>query len=433
MHRIFLYIKVMKEDFLHFVWRFRKLNVSNLKTSDGEEVKILNFGTYNTLAGPDFSNALLIIGTQQWAGTVEMHLNSSGWYAHAHEKDVNYNNVILHVVWEHDVEVFNSQKQKLPTLVLKNYVNVSLQEQYHKLNHYKYKFIPCENELKGIDAFVLDSWMERLYIERLEEKSALITGFLEQSKNNWEAVLFRLLMKNFGGNINGASFLSIADSFDFSVVQKVSHHVLLLESLLFGQAGLLQSDLPSAYELELRKEYRFLKSKFALSDVGVMHPQFFKLRPPNFPTIRLSQIANLFHKHPRLFTDLMDCKSAEEMKRLLQTETSAFWQEHYTFQKSHEKRSKKTTDSFLELMIINTVIPLQLCYQKALGKYANEELIKITLQLSLEKNHIIDGFKKFGITKNTALHSQAMIQLYKQYCTSKKCLQCAVGTKLMRS
>lgn len=422
----------MREDFLHFVWRFKKLNLAELKTTDGLTVEVLNFGSYNTLSGPDFFNAMVVIGGQQWAGNIEMHLNSSDWYAHHHEKDAHYNNVILHVVWNHDVEVFNSNKQKLPVLVLKDYVDNGLISNYHKLLLYKYKFINCETEIGKLDGFLIQNWQERLYIERLEEKSVLIFELLAQTKNNWEEVLFKLLMKNFGGNINGPSFLEVANSFEFSVFQKVNHDLVLSEALLFGQAGLLTSEAPSAYESLLMQQYHFLQSKFGFKKPAASPPQFFKLRPPNFPTVRLSQIAMLFGKNPRLFSELMQCKAPIAMKEILRTRTTEFWETHYTFTKLHPAKSKITPNAFLELIIINTVLPLQFCYRKRSGTNDVEGLLSMAAGLLPEKNTITNNFGKLKLPDDSALQSQAWLQLYKHYCTKNRCLHCAIGAKLIR-
>ncbi|WP_093025635.1 DUF2851 family protein [Pustulibacterium marinum] len=422
----------MKEDFLHFLWRFKKLSLNNLKTSLGESVEIQKFGSYNTLAGPDFFNASLVIAGQHWVGNVEMHLKSSDWFAHGHEKDPNYNNVILHVVWEDDVEIFNANNQPVPTLLLKDYVSHDLLNSYQKFIYHSYSFINCENEITSVDDFILSNWKERLFIERLEQKSILIKELLSKSKNNWEAVLFQLLMKNFGGNINGESFLSIAQSFEFATFQKSTQSLKQLESLLFGQALLLTSEIPSSYEKSLQDEYKFLKSKFQLSNLGVLSPQFFKLRPPNFPTIRLSQLANLYASHSQIFSLLMTTTNRSDLQHVLKVSTSEFWNTHYTFSKESKRVKKTVSDAFINLIIINTIIPLQFCYQQSKGKLDTEILLKLAEEIPSEKNTVINNFSKLKIASNSAKDSQSLLQLYKQYCSKTRCLHCAVGTKLMK-
>lgn len=428
----FFYFQKMKEDFLHFLWRFKKFNFQNLQTTHAESIAVIAFGSYNTLSGPDFSNATIDIGKQRWVGNVEMHLKSSDWFLHGHEKDEAYNNVILHVVWEDDVQVFNMHNQPIPTLVLQPYVAKDVLNQYQQLLFHKYSFINCERSISEIDLFIFTTWKERLFIERLEEKAMFIQQLLNATQNNWEAVLFWMLMKSFGGNINGESFLSIAQSIDFSIVQKSTHSLVQLESLLFGQAGLLVSEIPSAYEVELQKEYQFLVAKFRLSQTGVIPPQFFKLRPPNFPTIRLSQLSNLYATHAQLFSNLMSCSSRAQLQEILKVSASEFWKTHYTFQKESKKVPKKLSNSFIDLIIINTVIPLQFCYQRFKGSLQTESLLQLATQIPSEKNTVISKFDTLTITSNSAKDSQSLLQLYKQYCSKNKCLQCVVGTKLMK-
>lgn len=428
----FFYFQKMKEDFLHFLWRFKKFNFQNLQTTHAESIAVIAFGSYNTLSGPDFSNATIDIGKQRWVGNVEMHLKSSDWFLHGHEKDEAYNNVILHVVWEDDVQVFNTHNQPIPTLVLQPYVAKDVLNQYQQLIFHKYSFINCERSISEIDLFIFTTWKERLFIERLEEKAMFIQQLLNATQNNWEAVLFWMLMKSFGGNINGESFLSIAQSIDFSIVQKSTHSLVQLESLLFGQAGLLVSEIPSAYEVELQKEYQFLVAKFRLSQTGVIPPQFFKLRPPNFPTIRLSQLSNLYATHAQLFSNLMSCSSRAQLQEILKVSASEFWKTHYTFQKESKKVPKKLSISFIDLIIINTVIPLQFCYQRFKGSLQTESLLQLATQIPSEKNTVISKFENLTVTSNSAKDSQSLLQLYKQYCSKNKCLQCVVGTKLMK-
>lgn len=422
----------MKEDFLHFLWKFKKLDFTQLKTTEGCNLYIERFGTYNTLSGPDFSNAIVIIDRQYWAGTVEMHLKSSDWFAHGHEKDPAYNNVILHVVWEHDVEVFNSNNQTLPVLELKHYTSLGILNDYQKLLYHKYHFINCEKQLQHTNDFVRSSWLERLYFERLEEKSKLVKQLLKETDNNWEAVLFQMLMKSFGGNINGASFLSIAQSVNFSHVQKLFQNPVQLESVFMGQAGLLSSDIPSAYEKLLSKEYAYVKHKFGLSNTGVLPPQFFKLRPYNFPTLRLSQLAQLYHQHQQLFSLVMSLDKISDYHKVLEVQTSEFWEDHYTFQKQSKRVKKKLSSNFIQLLIINTLIPLRFSYMKYKGEEDMEKLMNLMMALPAEKNAVVAGFKSYKLNVQNALESQSLVQLYHRYCKAHKCLQCSLGVNILK-
>lgn len=283
----------MQEDFLHYVWKHKAFSSILLKTASGESIVILKLGEHNHNSGPDFFNAQLNIDSQLWAGNVEIHIKSSDWYVHGHEKDKAYDNVILHVVWEHDTEVFRSDNSVIPTLELKQYVDVNLLTNYKALIQSK-SWINCETHYPEVDDFILNNWIERLYIERLERKSNDILKLLKESKNDWEAVLFKMLLKNFGLKVNGEAFFSLANSVDYTIIRKLQNNILDLEALLFGQASLLEDDVQELYFLDSKERYQYLVQKFQLNNQGVLPLQFFRLRPPNFPTIRLSQFANLF-------------------------------------------------------------------------------------------------------------------------------------------
>jgi len=306
----------MQEDFLHYIWKYKKFALSNLKTTAQEPVAILQVGMHNHNTGPDFFNAQIKIADQLWAGNVEIHIKSSDWFLHNHEQDKNYDNVILHVVWQHDTEIHRKDNTVIPTLVLKDVVSKSALQNYQKLFSKKQKWINCENDFASVNSFVVSNWLERLYFERLERKSADIAQLLQSSKNNWEAVLFKMLAKNFGLKVNGDAFLSLASSIDFNVIQKLQSKQHSLEALLFGQADLLQLEVQDLYYLELKKEYLFLKQKFGLSSQAVIPLQFFRLRPPNFPTIRISQLANVYSTHTNLFSKVIHAQNKEDLYAL---------------------------------------------------------------------------------------------------------------------
>ncbi|MCX2679704.1 DUF2851 family protein [Galbibacter sp. EGI 63066] len=421
----------MKEDFLHYIWKFKKLPTSQLSTEEGENITLISIGTHNRNAGPDFLNAQLRIGEQHWAGNVEIHLKSSDWYLHNHEKDPAYNNVILHVVWEHDVEVFNQSNVAIPTLVLKDRVKEETLTTYQQFLHQKTGFINCEKSINTIDEFLRKRWLERLFFERLASKSAFIDQELEDATQDWEAVLFKMLMKNFGLKVNADAFHDIACHLPFSVVRKNKDNLFALEALLFGVSGLLEGESVDTYFTTLKKEYTYLKKKYQLTNSSVA-VQFFKLRPSNFPTIRLSQIAALYHKESSLFQQLMQAKSPAALYELFQVSASTYWDTHYTFDKeSKTQRKKKLTRNFIDLLIVNTVVPLKFCYAKSKGEDANEALLKLIEGVKKEENTIISSFENTGLLPSSALESQGLLQLYNNYCTKNKCLQCEIGVKLM--
>ncbi|MGZ9734143.1 DUF2851 family protein [Flavobacterium sp. GNP002] len=421
----------MKEDFLHYLWKFKKFDVLNLKTVNNEEITIVNVGQYLELAGPDFFNAQIVIGTQKWAGNVEIHLKSSDWYVHHHEKDVGYENVILHVVWEHDVAVFRSDNSEISVLELKNYVEKATVENYQSLMTPK-SWIFCEKQLKDVDVFALQNWQERLFFERLERKSQPIFDLLEQTNHDWEGVLFCLLAKNFGLNTNGEIFYKMAQSLSFSIIRKESFEVENLEALIFGAAGLLDSEKEDNYFKDLKFRYFYLLHKYQMEKVCLEPVQFFKHRPDNFPTIRLSQLANLYHSKQNLFSKISSLNSLKSTYELFQITASEYWQSHYQFDKESPIKKKTLSKSFIDLIVINTIIPIQFAFAKSQGKEISEDLISFLNEVAAEKNAIIEKFTSFGILSKTAFETQSLLQLKNEYCNKSKCLECAIGMELMK-
>ena len=425
----------MQEDLLHYLWKFKKFDFTNTITSDGIELSILEVGSHNYNSGPDFFNAKIEIEDQLWAGNVEIHIKSSDWYLHGHEKDPNYDNVILHVVWEDDMDIFRKDNSTIPTLELKNIVNPRTIQAYDSLllNGTK-KWINCEKNFFRFDDFTLDNWLERVYFERLEKKSIRILEMLQKSENNWEEVLFKSLLKNFGSKVNGDAFESLSNHIDFKVLQKIGASQFNLEALLFGQARLLEEkNSQEPYYQSLQKEYYYLKSKFELDNSLVQAPRFFRLRPDNFPNIRLSQFSNLMSNNPRLFSKIIEAKNKENIYELFQAEASEFWNTHYSFNKTHKPKSKKLTKKFIDLIIINTIVPLKYCYLRSVGEFEEVEVLGIIQNLLPESNSIITRFEQVRpkIASN-AMRSQALLQLKNEYCDKNRCLQCGLGAKLIQ-
>lgn len=422
----------MKEDFLHYLWRFKKFETLNLETAQKESVTIIKTGDYLELAGPDFFNAQIKIGNQKWAGNVEIHLKSSDWYLHNHEKDPAYENIILHVVWENDTPIFRENNTEIPVLVLKDYVYKEIVENYNVLLSPK-TWISCENQLKQIDDFVLKNWQERLFFERLERKSKFVYELLEETNQDWEAVLFLLLAKNFGLNTNGAAFLQMAKSIPFSIIRKESFEFENLESLLFGTAGLLDGEKEDIYFKDLKFRYFYLIHKYQLEKNYITPVQFFKHRPDNFPTIRISQLASLYHKYQNLFSKIIAFKSVKNVYDLLGISVNPYWQNHYQFDKESPKKNKTLSKSFLDLVIINTIIPIQFAYFNKMGEASTEDLIEFMKGVTPEKNAIIDKFISFGIKAANAFETQTLLELKNEYCNQKACLKCALGMELLKN
>ena len=423
---------MIREDFLHYLWQFKLFNSVELKGTNNEEIQLINSGTLNTNSGPDFFNGQVKINKQLWAGNIEIHIKSSDWYVHNHEKDSAYDNVILHVVWEDDMPVFREDNSKITTLVLQDYVADDLLKNYQKLVTKQQKWINCEKDIDTVDKFKLNNWLECLYIERLNQKSTQILTLLKQSKNDWEAVLFKLLTKNFGLKVNGNAFMNMANSFDFSLLRKSQSNNKKIEALLFGQAGMLTADIQEKYYQDLQKEYQFLQLKYHIKPIHNSQVKFFRLRPNNFPTIRISQLANLYVSHQNLFSKLINLKRIEDYYDLLQITTSEFWKTHYSFTSASTKRKKQLTKSFVDLLLINTIIPLKFVYQKHIDKLDDESILQLIQQLKPERNTIIDKFTNLKIKSSNAFETQALLQLKNEYCSKQKCLQCVIGNQLLK-
>lgn len=422
---------MIKEDFLHYLWKYKLFSTENLQTTQKEIVVIKQSGEHNFNSGSDFFSARLRIGNQLWAGNVEIHIKSSDWYVHGHEKDSNYDNTILHVVWQHDVDVHRKDNSIIPTLELKPYIKKEVLNNYLQLFTAQNKWINCENEIYKIDKFQFSNWLDRLYIERLEEKSKQIQNLLLNSNNDWEAVLFKMLAKNFGLKVNADAFFNLANKIDYSLVRKQQHNLITLEALLFGQANLLNDAVQDPYYISLKNEYDYIKTKYKLTTQLATPFQFFRLRPNNFPTIRIAQLASLIHIHHQLFSKIISITTIKNYYQLFEVKVSAFWKTHYSFTSSSKSSPKKLTKPFVDLLLINTIIPLRFLYLKSIDKLDKTEIIEIVKQLQPEKNSIIDKFKQLDIPAKSALETQALLQLKNEYCSKQQCLSCVVGANLI--
>lgn len=423
----------MKENLLQFIWKLKLFSMHKLESTAGEKIQIISVGNENLNAGPDFLNAKIKINNQLWVGNVELHIQASDWYAHHHEIDKRYDSVILHIVWNHDVDVFRKNNSPVSTLELKTYVAKELLMSYENLFHKPIKWIQCESLIYGVNNFVISNWLNRLFFERLEQKAMYINSLLKKTNQNWEATLFMLLAKNFGLKVNADAFYMMASSFDFSVVRKVSFDIHQLEALLFGQSGLLNSDAECAYYNKLKNEYQFLKRKFNLNEPLTNNMQFFRLRPSNFPTIRLSQLAMLYKKQHHLFSQIIDVNSVSDFYKILNVSTSSFWETHYTFERESKKSIKKLSKAFVDLLLINTILPIKFLYLKSIETTNYTSVISVFEELKPEKNAIITNFNNLKINSKTALETQALLQLKNEYCNKQRCLDCAIGKEVLKN
>ena len=417
----------MTERLLQFIWQFQYFNKGELKTTTGEDLQIISPGTYNTNQGPDFNNAKIKIGDTTWAGHVELHLLSSDWNKHKHQHDKNYNNVVLHVVWEDDFPDYN-----IPVLNLKNRVAKVLLQRYEELMNTK-GFIPCERSISSVKPIVLQSWKERLLAERLIRKSSVVKTLLEQNNHHWEETFWWLLARNFGIRLNADAFEAMARSIPIGILAKHKNQIHQLEALLMGQANLLEKKFTEDYPVMLRQEYGFYKTKYNLKQPSY-NPFFLRMRPGNFPTIRLAQLAMLIHQSEHLFSRIKETDSLKDVKKWLDVTANDYWHYHYRFDVLSSFKRKNLGAAMIDNILINTVSIVLFAY----GHFQNEQKYKDKAicwleEITAESNSITKGFQQLGLEIKNAHDSQALIELNNEYCGKKKCLECAIGNALLKN
>lgn len=422
----------MTERLLQFIWQFQYFNKNELTTTEDEHLQVLVPGQLNRNQGPDFLQATVRIGTTKWVGNVELHLKASDWKRHRHEKDNNYNNVILHVVWEND-----GVESAIPVLEVKSRVSKILLNRYRELMNSK-DFIPCAKSICTVRDIVWQGWKERLLAERLLRKAGYIESLLKENQYHWEETFWWMLAKNFGMKVNADAFEAIAKSISIKILAKHKNQVHQLEALLLGQAGLLdKSSLRyqegDNYPVMLQKEYLFLKNKFSLKPIH--QPVYFlRMRPGNFPTIRLAQLAMLIHDSAHLFSKITETASLKSVREFFDITANDYWHYHYRFEESSSFKKKKLGVSMIDNILINTVCQVLFAY----GNYHNEDTFKSKAlkwleETTAESNAITKGFQQLGIENKNAFDSQALIELKKEYCNKKRCLDCAVGNALLKN
>ena len=422
----------MKEKLLQYIWQFQHYNLNELTTTAGDTLQIIHPGSINTNQGPDFLEAKIKLNNTIWVGNIELHIKGSDWNLHGHSSDDNYNNIILHVVWENDIAIKDKSGKCLPTLVLHNRVSKILLEKYTALMNSKF-FIPCEKQIHSVNDLTLTSWKQRMIAERLEDRSKYILQTLEQNNFHWEETFWRLIAKNFGIQQNSDAFENIAASLPVNILAKHKNQIHQLEALLFGQAGLLNTDFVDEYTKMLQREFIFLKKKYKLknTDTKIF---FLRMRPANFPTIRLAQLAMLVNKSSHLFSNILDETNIEEVKTLLNVTANDYWHYHYVFDELSAFKKKNLGVHMINNILINTIVPILFTY----GFYHNKQLYKekaITWleEISSEKNNITKGFEALKLSHKSSFDSQAFIQLKNIYCNHKRCIECAVGNALLKS
>lgn len=421
----------MNERLLHFIWQFQYFNKHNLETTAGESLQVLHPGRLNTNQGPDFSAAKLRIGGTVWVGNIELHVNASDWFAHHHTADANYARIILHVVWNNDVIVPGNSGEPLPTLELQPLVPVIMLQHYTALMQANGP-VPCASFLPVLENVAWLAWKERLVAERLQRKADQVLEQLHQAGKHWEEVCWWQLARNFGMKVNAALFEQVARSLPVTQLGKHKHQLHQLEAMLMGQAGLLNGSFTEDYPQLLQREYRFLAKKYTLEPVAKA-PDFLRMRPANFPTIRLAQLAVLIQQSSHLFSKILETGSPVALRKLLDVTANDYWHYHYLFDEPTAYKPKKLGKLMAENVIINTIVPLLFAY----GIYHQnnrykEQAVQLLNQLPPEHNAITREWERYGVANEQALDAQALLELKQEYCCAKKCLHCAIGTRLLR-
>lgn len=415
------------EKLLQYIWQFGYFSSSNLTTTAGEALSTIFPGTLNKNGGPDFTGAKIKIGETIFFGNVELHLKTSDWERHHHGDDAAYRNVILHVVFQHDKDIHNA----IPVLELESRISTLLLERYFQLMNAE-TFIPCSTSITSVKELVWMAWKERLLVERLSRKADYALSLLQKSNNHWEEVLWWMLAKNFGSKVNGDAFESIARSLPINVLAKHKSSIHQIEALLFGQAGLLEGSLEDDYPSMLQREYNYLRKKLSLQPISIPL-QFLRMRPVAFPTIRLAQLSVLVQQSTHLFSKVIEAQEVGELQKLLMVTANDYWHYHYTFQQKSPFKEKSLGSDTINNIIINTIIPLLFSYGMHHGEERYKEKALYWLEaLHSEKNSVTKGFSQLGVEAKSAYDSQALIELKNEYCSKKKCLQCAAGNYLLK-
>lgn len=422
----------MKENFLHYLWRMKRFDLADLRTTQGESITIQNFGTHNHHAGPDFLNAKIQIGETLWAGNVEMHLDASEWLAHKHQDDAAYNNVILHVVMDEDQPIFRASGERIPCLEIKKRVPLKLVNVYQKLLHNEH-WIPCQHHFFAVKELTKNLWLDRLLVERLEQKTEVIEQTLDKNNGNWEETFYQFLAQNFGVKVNAEPFAAVANSLPLLTLAKHKNNAFQLEALLFGQSGLLEKDFADDYPNRLKKEYDFLKKKHSLTPIEGVSWRFLRMRPANFPTIRIAQFAMLIHQSVHLFSKILEVEKVKQIHDLFKVELSDYWLTHYVFDKESKARSKRLGKNAIQLLVINTIVPFLFLYGKRKADATfKDRALQLLEEVAPEKNSTIEHWKTLGMNPESAYQTQALLQLKNEYCSAQRCLECGIGGAILK-
>ena len=418
------------EQLLHYVWKHKIFPLKELKTTTGQQVEVIDTGLANTDAGPDFFNAKLKLDGVLWIGNIEIHERSSDWFKHGHHADAGYNSVILHIASEIDTEISRSNGERIPQIQL--ICPEAVRTNYKELLETD-SYPPCYRIIPSLPPFTAHSWMTALQMERFEQKATLLNERLKRCQGNWEDAFFITLARNFGFGLNGDAFETWAHRLPFRAVDKHRNDLFQIEAIFFGQAGILEDSDGDGYYLRLKKEYTYLQHKFGLIPMDASLWRFLRLRPANFPHIRIAQLACLYHRAYGLLSRIMETETLQGVRDVLKGGTSEYWLTHYTFGGSSPSRPKTLSNTSLDLLIINTVVTFLYAY----GLHKGNRVLcaragSFLEELKAENNYITRMWEQCGMKASNAADSQALIQLKKEYCDKKKCLYCRIGYEYLK-
>jgi len=423
----------MTEALLHTIWKYKLLGQTEFTGTKNETIHVVSIGDHNRDSGPDFFNSKIRINNVLLAGNVEIHIKTSDWLKHKHQNNKAYNNLVLHVVYEHDTGLPQNEAFNVSVLELKSYIKPALLQQYHDIQFSK-QVIPCGTSIALVPDFNWKAWLDRLAITRLEDKAGYIDHLFKFSKQDLDETLYILLCKNFGFKINNDAFELLAKSLPYRTLKKYADNALRVEALLFGVAGFLDEPFEDAYPKLLQNEYELLKNKHGLISLKKEVWKFSKTRPVNFPTVRLSQLACLILKSRSLYHFLESRPGITELKQFFNVETQAYWRTHFTFDSLSEESNKPLGDVAFNSIIINTVVPFLFFISKnSLGEVISDYALGLLTQLNPEVNRKTKEYSTLGMKAGNALESQAQIQLYDMLCSKKACLHCNVAEFLLKN
>ena len=416
---------------MHYIWQHRLWRSEDMVTNDGRHVRVLDQGLLNTDAGPDFFNAKIEIDGQLWVGNVEMHVRASDWKRHGHDHDTAYDNVILHVVDKDDAPVMRTNGERIPQLVLQ--VSPLFTRSYDLLVGSRQE-LPCESVIRQVPAITITEWIERLAFERLHGKVQRVRDLLDMYHGSWEDVCYVTLARNLGFGINNEAFDRLARRTPLRLLHKHSDSLMQIEALLFGQAGMLDPAATGtdAYYQQLCREYAFLANKFSLHPMEPEAWKMFRIRPQNFPYRRIAMLAHYIEGSFRLMNDILEAHGEKELRKLFQVELTGYWSNHYSFGKPSEKPQPALSNRSIDIVLINTVATLYYARGEINGDYTlMDRAVALLESLKPESNSIVSAFERAGIDCDSALTSQALIELKRSYCEARKCIYCKIGHRLL--